>query len=156
MWKAFSCNNSDNQMIFMSVEFDTETIRLITLFENITGAPVKDCLYDMDSKIVHFVIDEGKVGIAIGKNGNSVKNAEKLIGKTIKLYEFSENMKTFIKNLIPQTSEIKIKNENERTVVEIRVDKKSKAVVIGRDGKNLKIFRELLQRNHQVSDIVVR
>jgi N utilization substance protein A len=57
----------------MPVTFDTETIRMITLFENITGAPVKDCL--IEENTLYLVVDEGKVGIAIGKNGNSVKHA---------------------------------------------------------------------------------
>ena len=138
----------------MTLSFDTETIRLITLFENITGAPVKDCVNDGNN--LYIIVDEGKVGLAIGKNGATVKYAEKLTGKTIKLYEFSKDLAEFIKKLVPQTTEVKIKNESEKVVAEIKVDKKDKALVIGRDGKNLKIFKELLHRSHQLNDLVVR
>jgi len=143
-------------MIFMVVKFDTETIRLINLFENMSNAPVKDCISDPESNTLYFIIDEGKAGIAIGKNGSSVKHAEKLIGKSIKIFEFSNDVATFVKKLVPQCKEVKVKTENGKTVVEIRVDVKDKAVVIGRDRRNLKIFKELLQRNHNVSDLVVR
>jgi len=136
--------------------FDTETIRLINLFENVTGAPVKDCLVEQSTNTIYFIVDQGKVGIAIGKNGSSVKKAERIIGKTIKLFEFSKDVVLFVKNLIPQTAEVKIRNENEKTVVEIKVEKKNKALVIGRDGKNLKIYKELLQRNHGINDLIVR
>ena len=138
----------------MTLTFDTETIRLMTLFENVTGAPVKDCLIENDT--IYFIIEEGKVGIAIGKNGNSVKHAEKMVGKTIKLFEFSKELNKFVKNLIPQATEVRIRNENEKVIIEIRVEKKDRAVVIGRDGRNLKLFKELLQRSHKVNDLIIR
>ena len=139
----------------MVLTFDTESIRLITLFENLTGTIVKDCIIDNLNNTVYFVIEEGKIGIAIGKNGGSVRNAEHLIKKSIKIFEFSGDLNSFIKNLIPQASEIKIKN-GETIMVEVRVDKKDKAVVIGREGKNLKVFRELLGRNHGVNELIIR
>lgn len=140
----------------MQVTLDTETIRLITLFENLTGAGVRDCLVDNAASVVYFVIEEGEVGKAIGKNGSIVKKTENLIKKDIKLFEFSNDVERFVRNLIPQTNLVKLKNENGRNVMDIWVDKRYKAVVIGRDGKNLKIFKELLQRNHDVSKVMVR
>ncbi len=140
----------------MQVTLDTETIRLITLFENLTGAGVRDCLVDNAASVVYFVIEEGEVGKAIGKNGSIVKKTENLIKKDIRLFEFSNDVERFVRNLIPQTNLVKLKNENGRNVMDIWVDKRDKAVVIGRDGKNLKIFKELLQRNHDVSKVMVR
>lgn len=138
----------------MSVSFDTDTIRLITLFENITGAPVKDCL--VNENIIYLIIAEGKVGIAIGKNGNSVKHAENIMGKMIKLFEYSPDAGKFVKNLIPQANEVKIEKKDDKLVAEIRVDKKDRAIVIGRDSKNLKLFKELLHRNHNIDELIVR
>lgn len=139
----------------MSLTFNTESIRLITLFENLSGTMVKDCIIDSTNNTVYFVIEEGKVGIAIGKNGGCVKNVERLIKKNVKIFEFSGNLSCFIKNLIPQASDIKIKN-GEGTMVEVKVSKKDKAVVIGRDGKNLKLFKELLHRSHGVTELIIR
>lgn len=139
----------------MTLSFDTETIRMITLFENLTGTPVKDCLIDDSNNTVYFVIGEGKVGMAIGKNGDSVKNVENLIKKNVKLFEFSTNLNNFIKKLIPQTIEIKIRNED-RIMVEVKVDRKDKAMTIGRDGRNLKLYKELLERSHGVNELIIR
>jgi N utilization substance protein A len=140
----------------MVVTFDTETIRLIALFENMTGVSVKDCLINNDNNTVYFLIEEGKAGIVIGKNGCGIKRSENLIKKKIKIFEFSADLNTFIKNLIPQSQAIKIKNESEKVVVEIKVDKKDKAMVIGRDGKNQKILKELLGRNYKIFDLIIR
>jgi N utilization substance protein A len=76
---------------------DTDTIRLITYFENITGTSVKDCI--VYEKNIYFLIDEGKMSAAIGKNGSSVKYAEKALKKTIKLFEFSKDLNAFVKNM---------------------------------------------------------
>jgi N utilization substance protein A len=129
---------------------------MITLFENITHAPVKDCLIDKESNTVYFLIDDGKIGVAIGKNGSSVKHAEKAIGKTIKLFESSSDLVTFVKKMIPQATSIKVKNEDSKVTIEIRVDKKNRPIVIGRNGRNLKLYRELLKRNHKVDDLTIR
>ena len=140
----------------MPVTLNTETIRLIALFENLTGAGVRDCLVDDENGVVYFVIDEGEVGKAIGKNGSSVKNTENLIKKDIKIFEFSDDAEKFIRNLIPQINSVRLKTENGRNAAEIWVAKKDKATVIGRDGRNLKVYRELLQRNHAINEITIR
>lgn len=140
----------------MAVKLDTESIRLITLFENLTGAGVRDCLMDNENNAVYFVIDEGEVGKAIGRNGSSVKHTERLIKKDVKVFEFSDNVEKFVKNLIPQLNSLKLKVDNGKIVVDVWIDKKDKAIVIGRDGRNLKIYKELLQRNHDIREITVR
>ena len=140
----------------MKLTFDTDTIRMITLFENITHAPVKDCMIDKDSNTVYFLIEEGKIGVAIGKNGSSVKQAERAIGKTIKLFESSNDLVSSVKKMIPQATSIKVKNEDGKVTVEIRVEKKNRPIVIGRNGRNLKLYRELLKRNHKVDNLSVK
>ena len=140
----------------MPVTLDTETIRLVALFENTTGANVKDCVIDNENSVVYLVIDEGEVGKAIGKNGMVVKKTENMIKKYIKVFEFSSDVEKFAKNLIPQINSVKIKTENGKNIAEIWVNKKDKAAVIGRDGRNLKIYKELLQRNHAISELMVR
>ena len=140
----------------MKRTFDTDTIRLMILFENIAHVPVLDCIVDKESNTVCFVIGDGALGLAIGKNGNSVKRAEKIIGKNIKLFEFSKNLDTFVKGLIPQATDVIIKKEIGEVLVEVKVQKRDRAFVIGRNGKNLKIYKELLKRSHHVNNLVIR
>lgn len=136
--------------------FDTDKIRMITLFENVTKAPIKDCMANDDGDMMCFVVEEGKIGMAIGRDGNSVRRVERMIGKNIKLFEFSKDIPTFVKNLIPQAKAIKIRNENGSVIVEIKVGKRDRPFVIGRAGRNLKFYKKVLQRNHNIDDIVVK
>lgn len=136
--------------------FDTDTLRLMTLFENMTHASPKDCMVDQENGCVYFVVKEGDAGAAIGKNGSNVKHVEAAIKKNVKIFEYSSNLETFVKNLIPQSNEVTVKEVDGGKIVEIRVERGSKAMIIGRDGRNIKLFKELLQRNHNVNDLVVR
>jgi len=140
----------------MDITFNTETIRIINLFEKLTGVQIKDCLTDEDSNVIYLIVKEGKVGIAIGKNGSTIKHVEKLMKRRIKVFEFSNDLATFVKNIIPQSQEVKIKNEVDGINVEIKVDRNDKAIIIGRDGRNLKIYKEILQRCHKVNNLTVR
>ena len=137
----------------MARDFTTETIRLLTLFENVTNVPVRDCF--TDNGVVYYVVEENKARLAIGKNGASIKNAERVIGKKIKIYEYSPNLEKFVKNLIPQSREIKI-IKNDEDIVEIKVSKNDKGFVIGRGGEKIKIYKQILKRIHNVVDLKVR
>ncbi|MGL6297993.1 MAG: NusA-like transcription termination signal-binding factor, partial [Methanobacteriaceae archaeon] len=51
----------------MSVKLSATEIRYIALFEDITGAMVKDCIIDDDNGKIIFVVKNGDMGLAIGK-----------------------------------------------------------------------------------------
>jgi N utilization substance protein A len=138
----------------MTITFNTETIRLLTLFENITNAPVRDCF--MNDDVVYYIVEEGKIGLAIGKNGNSIKNVEKVVGKKVKVFEYSSKPENFVKNLIPQCKEINVVKEKGMVKVEIKVNKNDRGFVIGRGGEKIKIYKEILKRVHNISDIQVK
>jgi len=138
----------------MTITFNTETIRLLTLFENMTNAPVRDCFTDND--VVYYIVEEGKIGLAIGKNGNSIKNVERVVGKKVKVFEYSRRPEKFIKNLIPQCKEINVIDNDGMIKIEIKVSRNDKGFVIGRGGEKIKIYKAILKRIHNISDIQVK
>jgi N utilization substance protein A len=138
----------------MTITFTTETIRFLTLFENVTNVPVRDCFINKD--MVYYIVEEGKIGLAIGKNGSSVKNVEKAVGKRVKVFEYSSDPKQFVKNLIPQCKEVNIINDNDKLTVEVKVNKNDRGFVIGRGGEKIKIYKEILKRVHNISDVQVK
>jgi len=128
--------------------FDTKTIRMITAFENITGTEVRDCIY---SETVYFLVNPGKIAKTIGKNGQTIKTAERLLRKSIKVFEWDSDEERFIKSMIPQAQNIVI-NENRATVT---LDSKDRGAVIGRKGYNIKMIRELLERNSNIKELKI-
>lgn len=132
----------------MEREFDTDIIRLINAFENITGTEVRDCI---NNEMLYFLVNPGKAAIAIGKGGEAVQTAEKMLKKQIKIFEWAEDQREFVKNLIPQADKISIASE---TVI-VSVDGKSKGAVIGKGGENIKALNELLVRNCQLKEIKI-
>lgn len=120
--------------------FDTDTLRMITAFENITGTEVRDCIRD---EKIYFLVNTGKVATAIGKDGQKIKIAEKMLGKSIKVFEWDEEEKQFIRNLIPKAQKIEIGQDN----ANVTLDHKDRGAVIGSGGSNIKIIRIFLERN---------
>ena len=129
-------------------EFNVDTIRLITSFENITGTEVRDCI---KNECIYFLVGEGKAALAIGKGGQTIKNAERAFKRQIKIFEWSTNQKDFVKNLVPLAENIVINNDK----VTISINNKNKGIVIGKDGKNINIIRELLKRNSDLKDLKI-
>ena len=121
---------------------DARAIRLITLFEEITGAQVRDCL---PGERVYFLVADASR--AIGKRGGRVKRVERLLGKPVKVLEYSSDPRRFIMNLVPGCLEVELDESKAR----VRVAHSEKAKLIGRGGSNLRAMRELLKRNAGIS-----
>ena len=128
--------------------FDNDTLNVITAFENMTGSEVRDCLC---SEVVYFLLNPGKIAKTIGKNGKNIKTAEKMFGKSIKVFEWAEDDKDFIRNMISKAVKIEIK-EGKATVT---VGQEDRGAIIGREGCNIKAIRELLIRNSNIKELKI-
>jgi len=129
-------------------DFDTDMLRIITAFENITGTEVRDCI---KNDMLYFLVNPGKVAIAIGKNGQTIKTAERMLNKAIKVFEWAENPEDFIRRLIPQAQ--KIEMSDNKAVVSL--ESKDRGAVIGKEGSNIKVLREFLERNSEVKELKI-
>jgi len=138
----------------MKITLDMQAIRFLTLFENVTNVAVKDCI--VNDNIVYFIVEEGKAGLAIGRNGSLIKNVERMIGRKVKVYEYSSDLFKFVKNLIPQCKQVEMREDGGKKTILVKVSKKDKGLVIGRGGEKIKIYKEILKRVHNISDIMVR
>ena len=128
--------------------FDNDTLRVITAFENITGTEVRDCIC---SEIIYFLVSPGKIAMTIGKNGNNINTAEKMLGKPIKVFEWAEDETEFVRNLVIRAQKIELKDEK----AVVTINQEDRGAVIGREGCNIKILRELLSRNSNVKELKI-
>lgn len=129
-------------------EFDTDAIKLIATFENITNTEVRDCI---TNDVIYFLVNPGKIAVAIGKGGQTIRSAENALKKQIKIFEWAEDDETFIKNLIPQAQKITITNGS----AHITLNAKDRGAVFGKGGSNIKAIREFLSRNSTITELKV-
>jgi len=132
----------------MPREFDNETILAINEFERLTGTEVRDCIIE---DVVYFLVNTGKAALAIGRNGQAVREAENILKRTIRIYEWDQKTEQFIKNLIPTAQKISVSGGT----ATVTVPSRDRGAVIGKGGANIKAMRELVMRNSDLKDLRV-
>ncbi len=140
-----------------NLKFDTEAIRYISIFESLTGAAVKDCIFDDERKII-MVVKKGQMGLAIGKKGRNINKVKKIMKRDIEIVEYSPDPHEFVENLLRpiRVKNIQIVNVNGKTCARIQVMPKDKGIAIGRNGKNIKKIKQLVHRNHGIDNVIIK
>jgi len=126
---------------------DKSTIQNINLFEKITRAKVKNCFENNDT--LNFIVESSEMGKAIGKNASNIIRLSNLFKKKIRIIEYSSNPIEFLKKLIYPLNPQEINLNN--SCIEVNADTKTKALLIGRNQKNLKIYNDILHYYFKVS-----
>ena len=75
-----------------------ESINNINLFENLTGAKVKDCF--SEEGVLIFLVEEGNIKRALGKNNENINRVSKILKKEVRIVGFSNDVCKFVSNLI--------------------------------------------------------
>ena len=139
-----------------TIKLTSEELGRISLFQSISGATARDCILDEKMNRIIFVVNEGDMGLAIGKGGSSIKSAEKQLGKPVEVVEYAEDPKDFIINALNtrKISEIRMSEKPGGTKAAlIIVDQRHKGEVVGRSGRNAERARLLAKRYFNVESI---
>jgi len=127
----------------MKTKYDVELIKLMSLFENITRARLKDCFYSKDKLL--FVVNHGEMGKALGKKKMHIEKLEKVLNRKIKIVEFNPDIKTFIKNLMFPLRILEIKEQDGVYTIK-GPDTKTKGLMIGARAQNLRNYEEITRK----------
>ena len=122
-----------------SIKLSTDQMRMMSLFQNVTGATARDCIEDEKQDRVIFVVNTGKMGLAIGKGGMHIKSLQNIVKRNVELVEYNEEPEKFIASLLnPKLiSDIKINTRQDGSQQAIvMVDPRKKGIVVGREGRN--------------------
>jgi N utilization substance protein A len=141
-----------------SIKITTDQMRLMSLFQNVTGATARDCVEDEKQDRVIFVVNAGKMGLAIGKGGSHIKTLQNIIKRNIELVEYSDDPTVFLKNMLNSklVSEVKINKRADGTLQAIvLVDPRKKGIVVGREGRNAEKARLLAKRYFEISSVLI-
>ncbi|MGQ9624669.1 MAG: NusA-like transcription termination signal-binding factor [Candidatus Bathycorpusculaceae bacterium] len=140
------------------IKFTGTEMRYIALFESISGASVKDCIIDEEQGRVIFVVNEGQVGVAIGRGGRNIRTLERMTGKKHEIIEYSEDPVQFIKNALKPANvkEVRlIQKTDGKTIAVVAVNPRDKGVAIGKNGRNAERLRFLAKRYFQIQNISI-
>ncbi len=139
------------------IKLTGEEMRLIALFENITGATANDCVIDTEGDRIIFVAKTGQMGLAIGKAGKNINMLRKMTGRPIEVVEFSDTAEGLIRNCLApaKIKEIRITERPDRKIVVVEVDPKDKALAIGKNGRTIDKTRMLAKRYYQVDHVQI-
>jgi N utilization substance protein A len=112
--------------------------------EKITKAKVKDCFTDEEGTIF-FVVAPGDLGKAIGKGASNIKRLQHELQRKIRVIEYSDNLADFVKNIIYPLRVESITEEQDAVIIK-ETNKKAKSLLIGRQGRNLKLINRAVKR----------
>ncbi|MBI4441030.1 NusA-like transcription termination signal-binding factor [Candidatus Woesearchaeota archaeon] len=136
----------------MKFTLDTTTIKTIALAESVTHAQIRDCV--MLGDVMVFIVDEGEIGMAIGKGHSNVRRLEMLLKRRVKIIAYSEDVVQFIRNLM-YPLEIEKKEEKEGILYITGKDVQTRAMLIGRNATTLRAIEEIVKRYFQIQEIRV-
>ena len=140
------------------IKLTSDELQLMSLFQSVTGATARDCIIDEKLDRVIFVVNKGGMGLAIGKNGITIKSLQDIVGKKIELVEFADDVIEFIRNMLNSAMvlEVKINERSDGAKVAVAVvEPKNKGVVVGREGRNAEKARLLAKRYFQLSNVLI-
>ena len=135
----------------IKLKYDADSMKLMSLFESMTGAKVKDCI--LDERLI-IIVEENEMGKAIGRNGVNIKRLEHMMKKKVKLVEFSKDLAQFIKNLAHPIEISNIENDDGKITL-FGKDTSTRAMLIGRERQNINHMKEIAQRYFDVKEIKV-
>lgn len=145
--------NSESSVKSEKIKYDNTLLKLMSFFETITQAKLKDCFVDQNSMLV-FVVEPAQYGLAVGRAGSNVKRLEAVLKRKVKIVEFSGDIASFITSLI-QPSKAKDISVSNDVVVITPVSSESRGYLIGRAGRNLRNYESIIRRYFPIKELKV-
>ena len=140
------------------IKITCEEMRYIALFENISGASVKDCIIDEEQGRAIFIVNTGQVGVAIGKGGRNIHTLERMTGKKHEIIEYSEDPAQFIKNALKPAAvrEVRVTERTDgKKIAVVTINPKDKGIAIGKNGNNAERLRFLAKRYFNIQNVSI-
>ena len=141
-----------------AIKLTTDQIRLISLFQNVTKTTARDCLDDEKQDKIIFVVNEGKMGLAIGKGGSNIKSLQNILKRNVELVEHFDDPIKFLKNILnPKfVNEVKLDTKQDgSSQATVIVDQGNKGLVVGREGRNAERARLFAKRYFDISNVQI-
>jgi N utilization substance protein A len=140
------------------IRLTSEELGLMRLFQSVSGATARDCVIDSKQDRVIYVVNKGEMGLAIGRDGNSIKNVQRLVGRPVELVEYSEDPKELIRNTLhPEyVADVRLTERVDGSkVAVVVVDERRKGAVVGKGGRNAEKARLFAKRYFDIANVQI-
>ncbi|MFW5746902.1 MAG: NusA-like transcription termination signal-binding factor [Nanoarchaeota archaeon] len=136
----------------MAFTIDKESLQMMSIFEGMTHAQVKDCFVD-DAQTLTFVVQPGNLFKALGKGAANIRRLEKRFKRKIRVIEYAPELEDFVASVVyPNRCDIKVKGD---IVTLVPHDLKMRGNLIGRAASHLRNTEKIVQRYFPVRRMVV-
>ena len=128
------------------MKLTNDDIKCISLFQQLTGASVRDCVVSKESAV--FVVSEGELGRAIGKGGSAIMRVKDAFRRRVDVVEHADDPERFVRNIFSavEIKNLKIDETGGGRIAVVTVDPRDRGTAIGRNGERVKMARMLMQR----------
>ena len=140
------------------IKLSSEQLGLISIFQNMSGATVRDCIVDEKLGRLIFIVSRGQMGLAIGKKGATIQNIERVVKKPVEVVEWSDDPAEMIRNsLDPRfVVEVRISDRLDGTKgASVVVDPRKKGAVLGRGGRNAEKARLIAKKYFDIGNLQI-
>ena len=136
------------------LKLDTDVLGLSSLLERVAGVRVKDCFKDENNEVVYYIVETGDLGKAVGKGGVNIHRVQESLGKKVKVIEYRDNVIDFVKNVIYPLQVQEVTMEGDMIIIK-ESSTKTKSLLIGREGKNLKVLNRAVKRFFKIEGVKI-
>lgn len=140
------------------IKLTSDQLGLMSIFQNMSGATVRDCIVDDKLGRLIFIINRGQMGLAIGKKGATIQNIERVVKKPVEVVEWSDDPAEMIRNsLDPRfVGEVRISDRLDGTKgASVVVDPRKKGAVLGRGGRNAEKARLIAKKYFDIANLQI-
>ncbi|QSG14706.1 NusA-like transcription termination signal-binding factor [Halapricum desulfuricans] len=138
----------------MTITLSDEARQLIPIIEDETGATVRDCVIDETFDRLLVLVKAGEMARAIGPGGETVRELESQLDRSIKFVEDGPAAEDVIASALAPAAVYNVTiSENDDTVAYVEVDQEDTGVAIGKDGRNIDAARTLAKRHFDIDGV---
>ena len=138
------------------VTIDNKIMGYIALFEKVGRVELRECLENED--MVLFIVGERKLAELFKRNSNIISELKERVNKHILVAESSRDLVTYVKNLFFRfgVKEVIVTWKEGQTDILVAVDQGEIGKAIGKEGRNIKLFREALSRGFNIKSLNIK
>lgn len=140
------------------IKLSAQQLSLMSLFQSLSGATARDCIVDEKQNRIIFVVTKGQMGLAIGKDGMSVKKVERAVRRPVEVVEWADDPEELIRNVLGTRfiEEVRVTDRLDGTKgVVVVVDHRKKGAVLGIGGRNAEKVRLLAKRYFDIANVQI-